>query len=186
MSRATVKVTQDDSVREILELLKGRRSMQSIAKTLLRGVHEGNQMLMGLIQKERLTGKGPFPVPQKRLGIVTGQLRRRLRFSRPSFQAGVLKTEVGSGVRYWARHEYGGGGRTMRIPKAKVKAHTRTNFMGRGKRVKIPAHTRQAYTRKDNMPKREPVQAGLRQHATRVYGTMIEKHLVRLLEGGQV
>ena len=107
-----------------------------------------------------------------------------MRFSRATFAAGKLKTSVGSNVNYFGRHEFGGGGRQVRVGAHKVKAHTRTKLFGRSQRVEIPAHTRQAYLRKDNMPKREPVMAGVREHAGRIYGITIEKHLIRALEGG--
>lgn len=182
--KGTVTVKQDDSVKELLELLKARRSVAQIREALLRGVEEGNTMLVGLIQKERLTGQGPFPVPMKRLGVVTGRLRRTLRFARATFDNGVLRTAVGSNVKYFGRHEFGGSGQSERVGPAKVKAHVRNNLFGRRQRVEIPAHTRKAYLRKDTMPKREPVQAGLREHATRIYGITLERALVRALEGG--
>lgn len=180
---AQVTVKQDDSVGELLELLKGRRSMATIAQHLLKGVEEGSQQLLGKIQKERLSGQGPYPVKQKRLGIVSHRLYQSMRFAKPTMRGRILKTSVGTNVKYWARHEFGGSGRQIRVGAAKVKAYSVKNAFGRGKRVKVPAHTRQAYLRKDNTPKREPVQAGLRQHATRVYGITIEKHLRRSLEG---
>jgi len=182
--RGKVKVDRDESVGQLLELLKTRRSMSQIAKHLLRGVEEGNEQLLAKINKERLTGDGPFPVSQKRLGVVSGRLRRSMRFSRATFAAGKLKTSVGSNVKYFGRHEFGGGGRQVRVGAHRVKAHTRTKLFGRSQRVEIPAHTRQAYLRKDNMPKREPVMAGVREHAGRIYGITIEKHLIRALEGG--
>lgn len=183
MIRASITVKEDDSVRQILELLKGRRSMATIARFLLKGVEDGSQQILGKITKQRLTGDGPFPVPQKRLGNVSRRLRQSMRFTRPTFSGGKLKTAVGSNVKYFGRHEFGGGGRQIRVKAAKVKAYTVNNAFGRGKRVKVPAHTRQAYLMKDNMPKREPVQAGLREHATREYGIAIEKQLIKAMEG---
>jgi hypothetical protein len=182
--RGKVTVRQDDSVAQILEILKGRRSFAQIRDALLRGVNEGNAQLLGRINKERLTGQGPFPVPQKRLGVVSGRLRRSMRFSRPTFQRGVLRTAVGSNVSYFGRHEFGGSGQQVRVKAHRVKAHTRNNLFGRRQRVEIPEHTRQAYLRKDKMPKREPVQAGLREHATRIYGITLEKALARVMERG--
>ena len=185
MSAGTVTIKQDDSVGQILELLKGRRSFATIARFLLKGVEDGSQQLLGKLTKERLKGQGPFPVSQKRLGHVSSRLSRTLRFTRPRFSAGVLKTAVGSNVKYFGKHEFGGRGRQVRVSAAKVKAYSVKNAFGRGKRVKVPAHTRQAYLRKDTTPKREPVQAGLRDHATRSYGIAIEKQLIKAMEGRQ-
>lgn len=182
--RGSYKVKRDESVNQILEILKGRRSFAQVREALLKGVAEGNELLLARIDKERLSGKGPFPVSQKRLGVVSGRLRRSMRFSRPTFQKGTLKTAVGSNVRYFGRHEFGGSGRQVRVGAAKVKAHFRNNLFGRRQRVKIPAHTRQAYLRKDTTPKREPVSAAVRQHAGRIYGITLEKALIRALERG--
>lgn len=183
--RGKVTVKQDDSVAQILEILKGRRSFAQIRDALLQGVAHGNDQMRTALLKERIVGQqGPFPVPMKRLGRKTGELRKRLRFSRPSFQQGVLRTSVGTNLKYFGRHEFGGSGKQVRVKAHRVKAHKRNNLFGRQQRVEIPEHTRQAYLRKDTMPKREPVQAGLREHATRIYGITLEKALVRALEGG--
>jgi len=194
MSLATVTIKRDPGIDEQLELLRGRRSMATIARFLIAGVEHGNEILQGFIVKERLTGDGPFPVKMKRLGVVTGTLRRRLRFSRPTFAGGRLKTSVGSAVKYWRRHEFGGSGRMEKVKSAgvkaaKVKGYNVPNAFGKGKTVKVESHTRKAYMRKaymrkDTMPKREPVQAGIREHGQRVYSQTIEKALARALRGG--
>lgn len=183
MIGGTVRVKSDDSVRQMLTLLKDRRPMGTIAQFLIRGVEQANQELVGLIQKERLNGQGPYPVSQKRLGIVTNRLYKSFRAGQPKFRNGVISTWFGSNVKYFGRHEFGGSGRQIRVGAAKVKAHKRRNAFGRGKTVEVPAHTRKAYLKSDTMPKREPVQAGLREHGTRIYGITIEKQLMRALEG---
>lgn len=177
-------VKRDESVDQLLEILRGRGGLERIRTALLQGVEMGNQQLQAKIVKGRLTGDGPFPVSQKRLGTVTGRLRRSFRFSRPTYSRGVLRTSAGSNVKYFGRHEFGGSGRQIRVKAHRVKAHTKNHLFGRRQRVEIPAHTRQAYLRKDTMPKREPVMAGLREHASRIYGITIEKALIRALERG--
>lgn len=183
MIRGSYTIKKDPELVEMLDLLRGRRSLATISRFLLRGVAEGSAVLLKLINRERLTGDGPFPVPMKRLGKVSGRLLRDMRFTRPTFTGGLLKTAVGSNVKYFGRHEFGGSGRQVRVRAHQVRAHERNQLFGRSQRVKIPAHTRQAYLRKDTMPKREPVMAGVREHAQRTYGIAIENQLIRALEG---
>lgn len=181
---STITVEQDDSVGEILELLKSRTSLRTIATTLVRGVNAGSQILQGLAVKERFTGQGPFPVSQKKLGVASNRLRRSIRFANASFANNQLTTSAGSNVKYFARHEFGGQGKVIRVKAAQVKEHQVRNAFGRGETITIAAHTRRAYSFRDRTPKREPLQASLREHATRVYGGQIEKQLITLLEGG--
>jgi hypothetical protein len=237
-------ITQGAPVKELLELLRGRQSLKQVAGALVAGVADGSLILSGYITQERLTGNGPFPVAQQRLGLgkkLGGRLRRALAFTKPRYSAGRLTTTVSSRVKYWPRHEFGFAGReqvqshrvkkrkvgarlmpeaqipTSNIKAAKISAHTvaeRTveNAFGRGQAVTIPAHIRKAYlrreytrkaytrkaftmkahtipahtraafTRRVNVPARQPVQAGIKEHAVRVYGASIEKHLRRALE----
>ena len=181
MSKITIK--NDSSVNELLTLLSSRTSTRAIAQSLVGAVADGSIHLAGLAVKERFTGQGPFPVPQKRLGVVSGRLKRDIRFSKPRVAAGgKITVEAGSNVKYWARHEFGGRGRKFIVPAHKVRSHDVRNFMGTGETVKVKAHERKAYQRIDNMPAREPLQAAIREHGGRVYSREIEKALIKLIE----
>jgi hypothetical protein len=187
--RAQIRITQDASVIEMLELLRGRRSLKTIARFLIAGVEEGSTTLAGHIVKERLTGDGPFPVSHQRLGQGKnkgGSLRRRFAFGKARFSNDKLTTEAASSVKYWARHEFGGQGRQERVGAHTVQEHKVRNFMGTGETKTIKAHTRKAFIRRDNTPARQPVQAGIREHGVRVYGNTIEKRLKQALEGRQL
>jgi hypothetical protein len=184
--RAKITITQDASVVEMLELLRGRRSLKTIARFLIAGVEEGSTTLAGHIMKERLTGDGPFPVSHQRLGVRSGRLRRAFAFGKARFSNDKLTTEAASSVKYWARHEFGGQGRQERVGAHTVQEHKVRNFMGTGETKTIKAHTRKAFIRRDNTPERQPVQAGIREHGVRVYGNTIEKRLKQALEGRQL
>ena len=182
-----ITVKQDDSVAELLGILSGQRSMESIARFLLDGVRQGSQVLLGQIIRERFTGQGPFPVSQMRLGIVSARLRRSLNFSDPKFENNMITLSAGSNVSYFAKHEFGSNGLTF-VRAARVMAHTVTNAFGRGKSVSVAAHVRRPHTRQENTPARMPLSAGIREHAGRIYGIAIERQLIRALEsleGGQ-
>jgi hypothetical protein len=181
--RAKITITQDDSVAEMLELLRGRRSLKTIAQFLIAGVKDGSLILSGYIAQERLTGKGPFPVSRQRLGVRSGLLRRAFTFTTPRFSADKLTTTVGSNVKYYARHEFGGQGAQERVRAHGVKEHKVRNFMGTGETKTIKAHTRKAFVRTDHTPARQPVRAGIKEHGVRAYGVSIEKRLRQALEG---
>jgi hypothetical protein len=184
--RAKITITQDDSVAEMLELLRGRRSLKTIAQFLIAGVNEGSLILSGYIAKERLTGNGPFPVSHQRLGTgkhLGGSLRRRFDFAKARFSGDKLTTTVGSTVKYFARHEFGGQGAQERVRAHGVKEHKVRNFMGTGETKTIKAHTRKAFVRTDHTPARQPVRAGIKEHGVRAYGVSIEKRLRQALEG---
>lgn len=80
-----------------------------------------NEITVGHIQAERMSGTGPFPVEQGRLGVVTNRARRSLRPARAVVTASGIDSAIGSNVRYLGAHEFGFAGTVT------VRAHTRTD-----------------------------------------------------------
>ena len=66
-----------------------------------------NELTVGHIRKARMTGKGPFPVSQGRLGVRTNRLRNSLRATQPRIAGGTVVGSIGSNVVYAAAHEFG-------------------------------------------------------------------------------
>jgi hypothetical protein len=133
-----------------------RRILEAVA----RGFNKANAETVKHIQSKRLSGKGPFPVPQHRLGVVTGRLRASLRLER----ARVTGTRVDGGaittdVPYAAVHEFGYnssisvGGYTRRIA-------------GRLSRVGRHTRLRAGASRKVNFPARAPIGTGIAERET--------------------
>ena len=56
---------------------KFKRAPQEFPRAIARGMTRALAIVSGRIQEKRLTGKGPFPVEQHRLGERTGQLKLR-------------------------------------------------------------------------------------------------------------
>jgi phage gpG-like protein len=77
---------------------------QDIARTMDRE----NQETIGQIQQTRMTGKGPFPPAQGRLGVRTNRLRSSVRASKARVFGGEIASSIGSNVEYAAIHEFGG------------------------------------------------------------------------------
>ena len=85
-----------------------------IPLAIKRGMDYALSIVRGRIQTERLSGKGPFPPDEHRLGIKTQQLQRSLR-EEPAVIAGEVVTgSIGSPVFYGALHEYGWSGTVVR------------------------------------------------------------------------
>jgi hypothetical protein len=68
-------------------------------------------IVAGRIQERRLTGHGPYPVAEHRLGERTGQLKLRTRATPATVTAqgeeAVVSGAIGSSVKYAAAHEFG-------------------------------------------------------------------------------
>jgi phage gpG-like protein len=83
------------------------------------------------IQEKRLSGKGPFPVEEHRLGIHTNLLRTSLRATRAQVLDDGASTQVslsiGTNVEYARIHEF--GGQIKRVTKP-GKVRLRTNKKG--------------------------------------------------------
>lgn len=173
--RADITIKQDESVGEVLNLLRLKRGEKRAVRAFLRGADAGGSQLVGLAQKERLRGEGPFPVRDKKLGVQTRRLSRSLRSSKPKYSGGVVSLGIGTNVKYFGGHEFGLR-KKVSVPAHKVKAHVK-NF--RGKQVAIPAHSRKYHNRQMDIPKREPVATTIRKHGVRVMGVEIEKALIK-------
>jgi phage gpG-like protein len=76
---------------------------------IARGMDVANQFAVAKIQKDHMTGKGPFPPDAHRLGVVTSRLRSSVFESgTQEIGSGKLQSAIGSNVVYAAIHEFGG------------------------------------------------------------------------------
>jgi phage gpG-like protein len=129
------------------------------------------------IQKERLTGQGPFPVEEHKLGVRTNRLRGSLVSTPARIEGDLVISSIGSNVKYAALHEFGG---RIRIPSRTTTVRHRTDSRGalvrqlgnpnlaifakakhkraRETAVTIPAH-------EIEMPERAPVRTGIADRA---------------------
>jgi hypothetical protein len=137
------------------------------------GVDKGNEYAIAKIQREHLTGKGPFPPAEHRLGVRTNRLRSSLTRTPAVIAGQVISSSIGTNVKYAAIHEFGGvihkparsakvrhritaSGALMRNLKHSnlamfaKKKHTRAREIN----VMIPAHD-------ITMPERAPIRTGL-------------------------
>lgn len=129
-----VDITIDD--RASSEVLAMRNGNVRFARACVRGINRAAQEIVGIAVKESFTGKGPFPVSQNRLGVVTGRLRKSIRATRAMLNAstGEIEVSFGSNVKYFAIHEFGMTG-TQQV-KGHVRRLTGAQSFRRGKLTK--------------------------------------------------
>jgi phage gpG-like protein len=157
MSDITIKIELPP---ESQALIKNFAALpDELPKAIKRGMDSALSVVRGRIQTNRLSGKGPYPPSEHRLGIVTQQLQRSLR-EEPAVIAGDTVTgAIGTPVIYGAVHEFGFSG-TVR---------------GRGGK-----------DRKMNIPERAPVRTGISENADYIAGEIgaeIDKSLNDLSKG---
>jgi hypothetical protein len=140
--------------------------------------------------KTNFTGKGPFPVSEKRLGVRTGLLRTSFRRSPSRLEGAGITAAIGSKTKYWFSHEFGFDGQVS------VAAHTRQtalNEKGAPVRVRTARRSKKPHTfrtgnvsahkRTLRIPERAPMRTGLTTQLpemNRILGGVI----IRDLNGG--
>src|SRR5258708_3100975 len=89
---------------------------QQFPQAIKRGMNRALAIVSGRIQERRLTGRGPFPVSEHRLGERTGQLKLRTRATPAQITSEgnqtVVTGSIGSSAKYAAYQEFG----TRRLP----------------------------------------------------------------------
>lgn len=87
-----------------LQTLPGR-----IVTAIASGMDQANQYALSNIQAKHLTGHGPFPVEEHKLGRVTGLLRDSAwATGAQPISATAVQSGIGSNVKYARIHEVGG------------------------------------------------------------------------------
>lgn len=125
-----------------------------------RGLTRGTLLMAAQIQAKRLTGKGPFPVSQNKLGVVSGRLRQSIRATEARIEGDSVIASIGSNVSYLKAHEFGFSG------SVKVRAHEVTMTSLFGKKLAEPLRfSRLASSRKVNIPERRPIRTGIEESA---------------------
>ncbi len=115
---ATITIQLSPSAIALSE--KFKRAPQEFPQAIKRGMTRALAIVSGRIQERRLTGHGPFPATEHRLGERTGQLKLRTQ-SKPvqitsEGNQTVVKGGIGSSVFYAAIHEFGGKHAPERAP----------------------------------------------------------------------
>ncbi|MDD5349504.1 MAG: hypothetical protein PHQ12_04760 [Chthoniobacteraceae bacterium] len=125
-----------------MERLKTVLSEPAMLDVFRKGMDKGAAQAVSNIQQTRLTGEGPFPIEDHRLGVKTGRLRPSLR-SVPAVVAsngafGSVIGGIGTNVGYAAIHEFGGViHRTVKAGKVRLRTDKGGNLMRQGDNLAI-------------------------------------------------
>lgn len=162
------------------------------SQRLLVAINAGMMELAAIAQKERFTGKGPFPVADQKLGVVTGRLRRDLHAEPVQLTTSGFSTRIGSNVEYFGAHEAGFDGTVQ------VKAHTRDRhevnrpqqtrtskggkaFSIRANRYGLLSQSVRAHSRHMKVPARQPLITAIREHSQRIISLHLDRAIQEIL-----
>lgn len=149
MSDNQIKIVLDAPAQAVVARMQSlpMRVLQDIASAM----KKENQFTVSHIQAEHLTGQGPFPVEEHKLGVRTNRLRSSARATDPVISGQHIDSAIGSNVIYAAIHEFGG-----RINKPARQAKIRLRTDARGNLVRQMANTNLArFARSDHKRARE-------------------------------
>jgi len=151
-----------------------------LPQAIKRGMDRALPQVVSSIQAERLTGQGPFPVEEHRLGQSKkhgGMLNRSVRWTPAIIEGETVTGAIGDPVRYASVHEFGYSGQVF-VPAFNRKVKTRDTFTkadrvskktGKGYKAKVKTAsgitTVKAHTRWMSMPARAPFGHGIADNA---------------------
>lgn len=98
-----------------------------ILPAMARGMSRAAQIAAGRIVQKRLSGQGPFPVRDHRLGVVTSRLRSSVRATEAEISGGQVSVTIGTNVEYAAAHEFGFKGK-VQVPQHSRAVRSRDTF----------------------------------------------------------
>jgi phage gpG-like protein len=188
-------VTIEIDARTRVYIAQAAQWPENMMRGIARGMQKANAFVVSDIQSRRLTGKGPFPVEEHRLGIVTNRLRSSLRATAPVVSGLECTTSIGSNVKYAPLHEFGATfQRTSQPGVARLKANARGELVMRGnlatfarkgsKRfVAVPFTGGKTY--KVTIPERAPVRTGIRENMP-TYNRFLREEIIKAMPGGNV
>src|SRR5215831_2854404 len=140
-----------------------RRFPDEFKQAVKRGLTDAVEEVTTRIKSQRLSGKGPFPVEEHRLGQVTGLLHGTTDFEPATVISegdfATISSSLGTEVPYAAIHEYGFSGTET------VRAHLRESRTGKVFQVR-------EHTRTMDMPARAPFHTGVYENLDYIMDTI--------------
>lgn len=158
-------------------------------EAVARGMDKANQFALARIEKDHLTGTGPFPVEEHKLGVVSHRLLGAAWASPAEVNGQSVSSAIGDNVVYAAIHEFGG---TIHHAARQGKVRLRTDARGELMRQNVNAHLA-VFAGKDHkrvkevefqaeaydqvMPERAPFRTGI-EESLEDYGRVVSRELV--------
>ena len=180
---------------EAEKILRDLREMpQWMVEAVAQGMDKANAMTVSHIQQARLTGIGPFPVAEHRLGVRSGRLHEALWASKATVIGTNVESAIGDNVKYAAIHEFGGvihhevGAGTARLRTdrqgnlLRQTGHRHLAVFAKAghKRVKEVAYEAGAHD--VVMPERAPIRTGIQENLQQ-YGQMVSEAIQEAWDG---
>ena len=165
----TIKTTPEG----LTEKLKNARAV--VNKALARELTRQLLYTTGRIQENRMTGKGPFPASEHRLGLVSGRLRRSVRSTAATVVDGVVTGAIGSNVKYMGVHEFGGSTAPHIIEPKRLGKSLRFMIGGRVVFAKMVKHPGSRF------PARAPIFTGIQERESQI-GNALTRAVSEALE----
>jgi phage gpG-like protein len=129
---------------------------EQMVRAIARGMDQANQLTIAAIQRDHLTGQGPFPPAEHKLGVRTSRLRGSVNATAATVSGSSVTSIIGSNVIYAAIHEFGG---RVHHPARQVKTRLRTD--ARGNLLRQLGHSKLAiFAAKSHQHAREVVRRG--------------------------
>ena len=164
----------------------------AVMKAIAAGMDKANQFAVGRIQKDHLTGTGPFPVELHKLGKRSSRLLGSVNASPAVVEGETVRSGIGSNVSYAAIHEFGGRIHKERSTKfVRLKTDARGNLVRNLKGGAIFAkkkHNRFKSVRAVvpqhdiNIPERAPFRTGIAEAAPD-YRREISRAIIAAMKG---
>lgn len=161
-----------------------RMAPERIMPAVAKGMDQANLRAISYIQKEHLTGQGPFPVEEHKLGVRTGRLRGALWAAPTTVSGGQAESAIGDNVKYAAIHEFGGsihhkartGTARLRTDRAgnllRQLNHPHLAIFARGSHKSVRNVDYTAAEHEVVMPERAPIRTGLQENLEEYVGIM--------------
>jgi hypothetical protein len=158
---------------EALKIIADLGSPEWMLRAIATVMDRENQLTIGNIQKAHLTGKGPFPPEEHRLGVRTNRLRSSVTASGAAIVGERVESAIGSNVKYAAVHEFG---RTIhhqaRAGSVRLRTDAKGNLLGQRSNGKLAVFAKKGHKRAVTrtyqagaydveMPERAPFRTGI-------------------------
>jgi phage gpG-like protein len=117
-----------------------------LARALARAMDQQNLSTVSHIQQARLSGVGPFPPAQGRLGVRSQLLRSSLRPSKAVISGDAIASAIGTPVKYAALHEFGGVvKRVLLAGSVRLRTDRQGNLLRQGKNGKLAVFAKRSH-----------------------------------------
>lgn len=187
MNPLTIEIVLTPETRALMKRMENLPFI--LRKGIAAGMDKAGALMVSDIQAKRLSGKGPYPVDEGRLGQVTRRLRTSVRFTRAQIAGDLVHQTMGTNVSYAGVHEFGFNGQ-VHVPgftrrqrsRDRVAVENTTTKTGKPKKRKVVVASGiafvKAHTRWMQIPARAPFGHGVADNTptyTREIGTAVRE-----------